>query len=304
MKRAAGISTYSDSDPHTLVLAADHVGEHQAGIAGILREFGIQTSEATGIEERSMPRALADSSAVKLIETKRLEKFSEYRPKVRHWQKTSPVTILTLDRYHRIYEDQGPERLLGMVGPRWSDDAEAVAAWGEEGFIVVGYSDPMRMMLRTLYEAMLRGDFGTWTGNFTKNPFDPGGLVLTIPSRVPSELKTLMLTADQERNRLNAAAAATGIAARIQAANEAASPHPLSFPPFRYHALSPAWAEGFQVRDGHQIETSYPVVFFLNPGRQDTNNHGYYSVEELDAWLEGKGPVLKTQPEAEAPLTP
>lgn len=98
-----------------------------------------------------------------------------------------------------------------------------------------------------------------------------------------------MLHDDTERNRLQAAADATGIVQRIEAANRACGRR---FPPFRWHALSPDWAAGFRV-DGKGFETDCDVVFFLNPAQQDRNNFGWFSVEELDLWLSGLGPIVK-----------
>jgi hypothetical protein len=32
-------------------------------------------------------------------------------------------------------------------------------------------------------------------------------------------------------------------------------------------------------------------MYFLNPMRQQENNFGWFTVEELEQWMEGKGPI-------------
>ena len=55
-----------------------------------------------------------------------------------------------------------------------------------------------------------------------------------------------------------------------------------------FYALDPQWAKDFTT-----IETKYPVVYWLNPMYQMKNNRGYFSVEDLEQWIEGRGPIPK-----------
>jgi len=67
--------------------------------------------------------------------------------------------------------------------------------------------------------------------------------------------------------------------------------HPGSFLdfPFSYLSLSPRWLSGGR-------KSKHPVMFWLNPLRDGEAN--YYTVEELEQWLKGKGPVLKKKQKA------
>lgn len=73
------------------------------------------------------------------------------------------------------------------------------------------------------------------------------------------------------------AARATGIEARLRQAGKV------------WFALEPAWRENIR----YQPPTAYEVVFWLNSeDNLHTNRPGWYTVEELDQWIAGTGPVL------------
>lgn len=80
------------------------------------------------------------------------------------------------------------------------------------------------------------------------------GLNLCIASKMPQEVKDGM----------------TGIEDRLQKAK------------CRYYALSPRWKPGT-----NQTE----VDFWLYPMDQQDNNYGQFTVEELDQWIKGEGPI-------------
>ena len=53
----------------------------------------------------------------------------------------------------------------------------------------------------------------------------------------------------------------------------------------KYYALSPRWAD----------ESKTEVKFWLNPYDQTNNNYGWYAVEDLEAWVNGEGPIPKKE---------
>lgn len=87
---------------------------------------------------------------------------------------------------------------------------------------------------------------------------------------------------------LDAAAKVTGIENRIARRRDSAGKGGRYFPDYSYFALVPAW-----VGDKKRQDTSHGVYFWLNPMHQDRYNSGWFTVEELDEWLEGRGPVMK-----------
>jgi hypothetical protein len=106
--------------------------------------------------------------------------------------------------------------------------------------------------------------------------FQNGGLVLAIASKMPADKKQTMYDLDANHDKLLKASRKTGIEERLQKANK------------KYFALSPRWAE-----KDKELTTKFPVVYWLNPFEQHLNNHGWYTVEQLDQWIEGKGPIPK-----------
>ena len=61
----------------------------------------------------------------------------------------------------------------------------------------------------------------------------------------------------------------------------------------RYYALSPRWAASIKGTKNGEVETKYGVVFWLNPCDQYKNNYGHFTVEELQQWAKGEGPIPK-----------
>jgi len=61
--------------------------------------------------------------------------------------------------------------------------------------------------------------------------------------------------------------------------------------------MSPYWVGAFQSLAGRTgkptDDTEHPVIFFLNPKDQVNNNHGWFTVEDLDKWISGTGPVIR-----------
>lgn len=290
MARQVEFFSEGDALPHTVVLGADFDGRHQMGIDHILYWLGVQRTEATGIEQRSMKAPLAASSMLQIFDVRVTDKFLSKAASTARWaQKTSTVTVVTFGTH---YPDRTPQQIVKAIGTSWTGPPSTFASWDGDGFAIVAYGDRDRAFVRALASAITEGDLAIWTGRFSGNPFSPGGLAICRPSQVPDRYKREMLEADEERNRLRTAAKATGIYDRLEAANAASGVTSRLFAPFGYHALSPRWAEGFHP-GGCDLETEHPVVFFLNPTDQQKAQHGWFTVEALDAWIEGRGPVIK-----------
>lgn len=123
--------------------------------------------------------------------------------------------------------------------------------------------------------------------------FENAGLCLAIIDRVASASKKQMADADNDKKKLLEAAEKTGIRKRIEKAREdyrkmaeVETGRRCYDPKFDYFALTPKWKFPSD-------KTKYKVVFWLNPTHQDKVNYGWFTVEELDLWLENKGPIPK-----------
>jgi hypothetical protein len=121
--------------------------------------------------------------------------------------------------------------------------------------------------LKEIYDAMRRLDACIWTGS--GHAFKRAGLVVGITSRIPKAHLTAWEKHDREAEALVNDAKETGIEARLKAAGK------------EWYALSPNRSANGQLR------------FWLNPMGQRNNNFGWFTVEELDAWITGKGPIPK-----------
>lgn len=192
---------------------------------------------------------------------------------------------------------------------RRNEASELSCSWSDSGFEIMAYSDGAKTFLNDVAAAIREGDFACFRGGGNSNPFDRGGLVLCIPSRVPKASKDQMAKAHAERKRLLDAAEATGIERRLRERIDCGSDlggfRPF-FSEYRYYALAPAWSETIRDRGedrGGIVETKHPVVFFLNPGSENAES-GWYTVEELDDWLAGKGPVLRKRAQESGQASP
>lgn len=61
----------------------------------------------------------------------------------------------------------------------------------------------------------------------------------------------------------------------------------------RYFACSPKWSHEIKSTADGEIKTKYPVIFWLNPMEQDRNSYGWFTVENLELWTQGKGPIVE-----------
>lgn len=287
MKRAGDgtrIIRASDGAIWGAFLAGAGCAEHETDIRGLLRRFGIDP-DGRMIAGRSMtePRTLARATG-QVTQTYHLDVEKPTK-------RTDKVTYLALDEYPL----EGRNRQYAVQ--RYSPETELTGSWDEREFKLAAWSDDAKALLDLLSNAAEEADIAIWTGNtpdLVNNPFSHAGLIIAIVSRMPEEARAAVDQSDMETARLEEAVEATGIRERIEARRKDLSSW--SGGP-AFHALAPRWTTGIRtVKRGEEevvLETRHPVVFFLNPARQKDHNHGWFTVEELDLWLGGKGPVIR-----------
>ena len=256
MEQAASVSIHRGDDgrPFGFVLGADWVGQHEHGIEGIHALLGIG-STVPGISRRSMRSALPQGAAC----------IAHAATDERAWVEISACPA--------------------SAGALEASGNDIAAAWAEDGFRLVATGRAEREAVKDLTAAVHAGDLAAYLGG----GFDARGLVLLIVSCTPEAIKQEMMQHDLDKDRLASAALSTGIAERLKAADSD------EYGLLRTHgwfALSPAWRDEAS-RMGQPLETAHEVVFFLNPVHQDRFESGWFTVEELDAWTRGEGPVLR-----------
>lgn len=175
------------------------------------------------------------------------------------------------------------------------DKEELATAWSGKDFGIRVKRPVNIKRLKRLHSAILNKEACIWLGG--GGVFQNAGLCIAIIDAVPEHLKKQMYDSHVERKKLEDASDATGIKQKIDALNEAhhekhrESFHARMYPPCGYMALSPAWLNG-------DAKSKHPVMYWLNPNDQQNNHYGWYTVEQLEQWMEGKGPVIERAKEA------
>lgn len=258
---------------------ADFCAEHEWGIADLKRLLGVteESNKLMGIEKRRVK--VVNPATVALVE----------HGDVLSLVIDSPYSVKSIVENFDL-EAQGKANKCHCEWRMGKDDT-LLTLWSGGDCAVRVRGDENKARLRELHQALLNGDAAMWVGG--GGVFKNGGLCIAIISKVDDESKQVMYNADQDRVNLNAAAEKTGIKKKIEAYNEQwrknyeveTGGRCYESPPCGFFALTPKWG----TIDGKK--TKHPVTFWLNPMRQDENNYGWFTVEELEQWLQGKGPI-------------
>lgn len=234
-------------------LGWDFTSEHEWGIKGITRDYGLRevSRQVVGIEARRIQRMPDHLEITTFGNVSYLTSRSRWHDE--------DLTKKDLNRIMEAYDtyDRGPIQ----------------GAWDEKSFGVRVEGKENQEYLDELLDAFMSEDviiaFGS--GDPT-NPFGNSGLMLLIASRLPQDYIDASAKADNDRLDLTDAAAATGIAKRLADAG------------LKYFALNPKrWAD----------EEKTEPLFWLNPMGQKEFNTGWMTVADLDDWIAGKGKVVK-----------
>lgn len=256
-------------------LGADYCAEHEFGINALKWMLGIdgankQVRLSREPEPFSMPPGLPRRMITK-------------HDCVRLYEKKGAAVLLCepawqLDRLEEDIQKLGMAKALkdGLPMNLPKPKAGLGCAWSDDDFGIYGAGKEQVKKIRDLYKAFQENNVAIWVGG--GGVFKNGGLVLVIADRVPAEGAETLRNADIERETLTKASDATGILERLKSAGKG------------YYACSPRWN-----RDGFEKKSALPVIYFLNPAEQNENNFGWYTVEELDQWILGTGPIPKTK---------
>jgi len=181
--------------------------------------------------------------------------------------------LLMFSAYGRI--DGRRREALGVP-----DDEDGFSSgWSENTFGVLAKAGTEAAdYVKRLYKAFQEKDVMIMVGAPKLKAFDNGGLLLSIASKLPQEVHDIMEQGDKDIIALEEADEATGIKKLLKEKGK------------EYFALSPRWLKDMR---GDWPETKHPVVYWLNPRHQRIDNYGYFTVEQLELWAEGKGPIPK-----------
>ena len=265
-------------------LGADYCAEHEWGISGIQSAFGIQGSPAVKMQSPSVMEKVLE--ALSLAEKKKMgleaRKINGLKGFVlKNNLGTKGVTVTsggykTEKKKHQMYgiymqndwmtdREIDWKRVVGWYDP---ESEEVCGSWCDRDF---AFMVEDKQVIKEFVEAFEKNDVAIWVGG--SGPFRNGGLIVAIASRVPEDFKAEMEESDRDYLALQKVAAKTDIHQKLRAAKK------------EYYALSPRW------KDDEKKE----VLFWLNPQEQNANNSGWYSIIDLEQWIEGKGPIPKVK---------
>ena len=243
-----------------IVMGADWCAEHECGIHLLKTRLGLDGSN--GIDGRRI-----------------------WRPEQLYLKTVDGRTFLgTLCSYaHAQHRDVN--RTYGLV-----------SEWDERHFLISApeNTDEARL-LEEIYRAANNGDaFLNMFGS--GNPFGSGGLAIGLIDRVPQEHKDKLLESDQAADRLQAMW--SPVKKHLDRLLENPVLHPLHLKySSRYEhqrgRLSYFYLGPDKLEDQPVEGSAYPFKLWLNPQEQSIYNSGWYTVEEIEQWARGEGPVIE-----------
>lgn len=146
---------------------------------------------------------------------------------------------------------------------------DTVAAWDANNFAILSRGEDI-VLLRLLANAFERGDIMAG-GLLTKLYPSTGGLMYAVASQLPQELlEETQLELDDEVARA-AILENSGVKQRLLAVGKS-----------WFSLDKTCWAD----------ETKTGIRVWLNPAEQHTYSCGWYSLEDLELWVNNEGPVV------------
>ena len=261
-------------------LGADFTAEHEWGIKELHETLGVKNDEnVMGIERYRVRKPNMDT--IVLIEENK---------------NNAALVCLRYASDVKYLAGQKLEKMFHGELSIYRED-ELATAWDGSTFGIRVKKPVNIKRLQRLYDAIQKKEAAVWLGG--GGVFQNAGLCVGIINAIPEHLKEQMKAAHVDRDKLEKASVATGIKQKIDALNEAyRQKHKDDFRaawdmPCGYYALSPAWLHNDQ-------KSAYPVTYWLNPREQQKNHYGWYTVEELEQWMEGKGPIIEKAKEKAA----
>lgn len=158
---------------------------------------------------------------------------------------------------------------LQFGGTFWVNPSNTTAAWDENHFAILSRGEDIAH-LRELGAAFQRKDI--MAGGLLKEMYAVRGLTYAIASRVPPPLLEAMQQELDDEVLRAAILEKSGIHAKLRKAG------------LHWYSLSTTiWAD--------KSKTSIRV--WLNPENQRIHDFGWFSLEELEQWAQGTGPIMK-----------
>lgn len=279
MRRASSnVGVITEHGISLLSFGYDHCAEHEFGIKRLRAVMGVSGDEADLTVQR-LAVTKADETNLTLVEAD--VTVTDYT--ARRAKKVKHRRLYLLGGEERPY-NQTVEQFVTGYRDSYPQADKPEAFWDEGAFLFsapIGSDD--ERVLRDAHTALLAQDALLYQAS-SGNPFGGAGLVIVRRSTLPAALVEAMEAGFRDQKALKDAAEATGIRKRVDEWGKTRS----GFWGSAYHALKPKW-----MFDARKAESAHPVIFWLNPTDQQGNNYGWFTVEELEQWMKGHGPIPK-----------
>lgn len=253
-----------------VLLPGGGFAEHENNIKGILRALNIDP-KGIGVQGRSMTSPVDLKSA----EYKVARKYYLEKPKI---LESSVLFVGCGENAERAISSKKDAL---YYADRYNIKADLTAAWDEKDFKIAGWTDAGRKMVKRIIRAAKENDLTVYLT--AASGFSYPGLIIAITSKMPRLVKDKINNGDKDRIKLQKAAEKTGIEKTICKAENLSRIYAKP-----YFSLTPKWAN-----EEEKKKTKHPVIFYLNPVHQENYNSGYFTVEDLEKWTEGRGIILK-----------
>jgi len=237
----------------------DYAAEHELGIPGIRESFGITQAK------RNILERMADRLTGRKPDFGLMARTSTVVPKItthegEYFSIGFSTGFVNMDAYIKDTEQK-----LAWPGRK----EPFLARWDESGFVL---STKIKDHYTTLKTAIESKDVALYLG--ATGFLATGGLHMVVASKVDPEVDEAMLKMDEANYDLGKMADSTGIEEKLNKKGK------------KFRALNPAWAD----------ESMSEIKFWLNPVDRG-ENAGWYTVKELEDWIDGKGPVVEKKEE-------
>lgn len=267
-------------------LGSDFCAEHEWGTDEIKRRFGLPAAkqESGGWGKiialiTDMPLGIdkyviTQGEVYPFEVTKELTDYDarEMDKNGRMTYKKTKVKLYGLTSYNykrdEAYAKKTLERLTAecYVYHRKDPDKRVYAAWDSKDFMFMVESKQER---EDILKAFQEKDIAIFLGGAAV--FSNGTFNILIRSRVPQCVVDEMKAGDLDHRALMKAFKALKIEERLRDAK------------CGYFALSPRWKD----------DTKKEIHFWLNPSDQQNNNSGWFTIQDLEAWIKGEGKIPK-----------
>mgnify|MGYP001312351759 CR=1 FL=1 len=254
-----------DNSFYGISLGYDYCAEHEWGIKGIQRSFGIN-NDLLGVDGRTITK-----NAIRLFENKNYYMLTSYYPSWRNKE-------LSFDD---LIPYEGLNKTLSTF-------------WDEDNFmIVLDKNDINKKYVDVLMDAFSKNDIIIARIQTSVPVFSNASLSVLIKSNLPKDAINSMYNSDKMAKNLIEYEENIGLAKlKSEKRGDYGKNH-------YFMACSPHW---IRYNGGEKLEeekkkkkTEYDIMYWVNYS-DDDDNYGWYSVESIREWLSTDGMKLKNLP--------